>query len=419
MQCFVLFFCGVVLVRSVFPSLIIQKTDSMDLEVDNAFAVSLRFAYADNQATMQAHHVRSRLVRHDFPFSSELYTFTHAARIKSKEITATVPQRPPTLMYTSPKSFFSVAPHINHWKSQKIVVPDMTDNETVVTLAKMASNAYLDPSKPNWYSLDPSFRMNSSYGMDGDAMRGYVYADPTNSTFIVAVKGTSASFLWGDGGPTAPKDKMQDNLLFSCCCARVDYSWTPVCGCYMQQNFCNQTCLEQVVIPDEMYYNIAMDIVLDIETISPNANVWMTGHSLGGAIAALVGVTFGIPTIAYQAPGDRLPGRRLHLPQPPGLEWREIPVWHVGHTADPIYTGTCVGARSSCYYAGFAMESKCHLGRTCVYDTMGEWGWKSDIRTHRIWDVIERVMSKWEHGVPDCAPQDDCEDCGLWEFVDA
>lgn len=42
--------------------------------------------------------------------------------------------------------------------------------------------------------------------------------------------------------------------MFSCCCARVDISWTPVCGCYLGSNRCNQTCLEESVKASEISY---------------------------------------------------------------------------------------------------------------------------------------------------------------------
>ena len=46
------------------------------------------------------------------------------------------------------------------------------------------------------------------------------------------------------------------------------------------------------------------------------ANIWLTGHSLGGALAALLGSTFGYPAVAFESPGEKLAAHRLHLPQP-------------------------------------------------------------------------------------------------------
>ena len=51
----------------------------------------------------------------------------------------------------------------------------------------------------------------------------------------------------------------------------------------------------------------------------PEANIWLIGHSLGGSLAALIGATFGAPTVAIEAPGDTMAARRLHLPSPVGL----------------------------------------------------------------------------------------------------
>jgi lipase ATG15 len=48
----------------------------------------------------------------------------------------------------------------------------------------------------------------------------------------------------------------------------------------------------------------------------PNSNIWITGHSLGGALASLLGVTFGAPVVAFEAPGEKMAAGRLHLPMP-------------------------------------------------------------------------------------------------------
>lgn len=67
-------------------------------------------------------------------------------------------------------------------------------------------------------------------------------------------------------------------------------------------------------------------------------------------------------------------------------------ITHVYHTADPIAMGVCNGPYSSCYAAGFAMESKCHTGETILYDTVRVKGWSVDVRTHRIEEVIDKVL---------------------------
>lgn len=52
------------------------------------------------------------------------------------------------------------------------------------------------------------------------------------------------------------KDKLNDNLLFSCCCAKVDWSWTPVCDCHRGGWKCSQDCLEYSLITESLFYQI-------------------------------------------------------------------------------------------------------------------------------------------------------------------
>jgi hypothetical protein len=59
---------------------------------------------------------------------------------------------------------------------------------------------------------------------DDDGFRGYVFATEDNSAVVLTIKGKSVPII--DGGPTAEKDKLNDTLLFSCCCARVSRTWT-------------------------------------------------------------------------------------------------------------------------------------------------------------------------------------------------
>jgi len=109
-------------------------------------------------------------------------------------------------------------------------------------------------------------------------LQGYVFGTASRDVLVMAIKGTSLD-LFNIGGPTAEQDRLivrrrvdrgrsgagdsglmgkvcsdvrcmrrQDNTMFSCCCARVNFRWTPVCGCYtggvLNRQTCDQKCLE-------------------------------------------------------------------------------------------------------------------------------------------------------------------------------
>ena len=46
------------------------------------------------------------------------------------------------------------------------------------------------------------------------------------------------------------------------------------------------------------------------------------------------------------------------------------------------------------------METRCHLGKSIVYDTITKLGWKADVRKHPIREVIINVVEKiWDIGL--------------------
>lgn len=173
---------------------------------------------------------------------------------------------------------------------------------------------------------------------------------------------------------------------------------------------CNSTCLTQSLLEKDKYYPRAMAVIQNVTSWYPNASIWLVGHSLGGAMASLVGLTLNFPAVTFETPPDRLPAQRLGLTIPP-----EPGVWHVGNTADPIYMGACTGAFASCSLAGYNFESQCSTGKRCVYDTVSEMGWHLNVANHRINTVITEVLEKWEN-VPKCEPDDDCVDCYNWDY---
>ncbi|KAH9816107.1 lipase [Melampsora americana] len=295
------------------------------------------------------------------------------------------------------------------WKGLEIELPDVTDLNTLKALAKMTNNAYTIPNDERWTDPGKKWNLSDSFGWEEDGLRGHVFATPDNKSVVISIKGTSAGVL-GNGGSTGANDKLNDNLLFSCCCARVSWSWSTVCDCYSGPYQCRQQCVERALLDKSVYFSAAVDLYNDVVTMYPHARIWLAGHSLGAALASLLGLTFGVPVVGFESPGDLLPARRLHLPLPPGASFgrgKEMSaVTHVFHTADPIAMGTCNGVISTCSVAGYAMESRCHVGQSIIYDTVGKLNWAVDIRTHSIKTVIESILiPDWDPTPPTCQPK--------------
>ncbi|KAI9848366.1 MAG: putative lipase atg15, partial [Thelocarpon superellum] len=314
----------------------------------------------------------------------------------------------------------SLAP--SAWTVDEVLGPNITDKETVLNLAKMALDAYeMEPGKGGWEDVGQGYNSSADFGWQSDGLRGHVFADESNTTIIVALKGTSPAVF--DGAETTTNDKVNDNLYFGCCCAQG--FWTKVCDCYAGTAYtCNQTCLTSALKAENRYYRASLDLYSNITALYPDANVWYSGHSLGGSISSLTGLTFGVPVVTFEAPGEALAAARIGLPTPPGFHpgvqqmRTQTGAYHFGHTADPIFMGTCNGATSACYLGGYAMETSCHTGHQCIYDVVQDKGWRVGAGTHRIRVVINDVIQAYDD-VPECTVDTECVDCYQWKFFES
>lgn len=310
------------------------------------------------------------------------------------------------------------------WTMDEVQGPDVTSMETILTFAQMAANAYVEqPNTGDWKDVHGGFNRTNDvgFGWDSDGLRGYLYANEDQSVVVIGLKGTTLAIWDGDG--TTTNDKENDNLFFSCCCGQQGSSfYRQVCDCASGTYTCNLTCLQTSLKKENRYYAAARSLYGNVTAMYPNAEVWMSGHSLGGSVSAMIGLTYGKPVLTFQAVPDALPANRLGLPVPPGVDpdrpgQREYTgAYHFGQNADPIYMGTCNGATATCSYAGYALESACHTGRECVFDVVNANGTRVSIITHKIIYVIQNVLKKWTQA-PECKFTPECYDCPLWKEV--
>ncbi|KAI8618516.1 Alpha/Beta hydrolase protein [Chytriomyces sp. MP71] len=386
-----------------------------------------------------------------------------------------------------------------------VLLPDHTDPATVLSLGLMAYNAYYEPQSSDWLPV-PGWEPSHGFGGSKSAIRGHIYKSDHHDVVVIVIKGTSLQQPF-TGGQTATNDKLNDNKMFSCCCGKAGWSWRAVAGCDCANSAateCKSQCVSEASDYPESYYRLATTITDAARDMFPFSTIWMTGHSLGGSLASLVALTFDYPAFTFETPGDLLFAKRIgllppappsfHEPramtrenptskrlfslsyptQPPGPgggdadNWdaflESLEIYQFGNNGDPAYLGTCTASiYSSCWLGGYAIETKCHLGKECVYDldkdgqsrpslsstlarlSLQEEGAeglkemplmpkrevlprerdavtrlaKESINNHGIKFVVENLLSKWKY-VPECRVNylnEKCVDCETWSWL--
>jgi len=304
------------------------------------------------------------------------------------------------------------------WILDDMSSPNITDKGTIANLAFMAANAYsLDSKDPDWKDVNKPFNQSSDLGWENDGLRGHVFADETNSTIVISIKGTSSAVF--DGAETTRNDKINDNLFAGCCGGQGRLLTRKACNCMTSTYTCNEDCIFEEMHKPSRYYQASIDLYGNITEQYPNADVWLIGHSLGGLVTSLLGLTFGVPVVTFESIPHALAASRLGILPPPDYHSlseteQHGGLWNFGHTADPVYMGLCNGVTSLCTMAGYALESQCHAGLRCVYDVVKDYGWSVSLATHGIKESIRDVYQVYDQ-VPACEFDGDCVDCFEWK----
>ncbi|NBP01496.1 MAG: hypothetical protein EBU90_15420 [Proteobacteria bacterium] len=305
----------------------------------------------------------------------------------------------------------------------------------VLELAKMSYNVYYTPEQGKWYDVELNRTVDIS--ASEDTVHAYLFGNDDYNAIVF--KGTS--IYWGSksfGSDTVYNDKYNDNLFFSCCFYQESNLFNKQdCECtanptpdpdkcpnddlqfssqrvFMTQRKCYRECYRSSKQYHLNYYRTAETVMEKAsQVVDLSKVIVLAGHSLGGTLATMMGIKYDKQIVTFEAPGE------AHYLKLAGLVSESANfnnIYHFGHTADIIFTGRCNGVFSWCYLGGYIMETKCHLGHVCSYDSIKELGISESIYTHKIKYVIENIMSHWNDTLPACILQPECEDCSNWNY---
>jgi lipase ATG15 len=290
---------------------------------------------------------------------------------------------------------------------------NLLNYDNIYNLALMSYNAYIKPNAKDWYQTP--YNVSQDISINPETVQGYLFSDETNKIHVISIKGTSIGWF---NFLDVKNDKFNDNLFLSCCYYKQSsiFKGNYSCNIESEKHICSKECYENSKDFDINYLNIVNQIGLNLEKIIDfeNDDITFTGHSLGAILATYLGMKYKKPVVGFEAPGGK------HYFNLIGMNTDgHDQIYHFGHNADTIFMGKCHDRTSICYIGGYIIRTKCHVGKTCIYDSIGKLGISESILTHRMKYVIDKIIPNWADNdeFPECIDMSDCTDCDQWTYI--
>jgi lipase ATG15 len=274
---------------------------------------------------------------------------------------------------------------------------EMLTYNNIYNLARMSLQVY--------DKIDTNYR---NISLDDDGVRAYLFANENESEYVIAFKGTSFY-------SSRINDKFNDNLFFSCCYYKETYIKCPDCIKFNFSEYynCSKQCYKDSLKFGNNYYNIVNEIYKSVlKEMDSKAKIYLTGHSLGAAMANIIGVIYNVPSITFSSPNIKHYLDLLEIK----YNKSSLKIYNFGINSDPIFMGTCNGMFSTCYYFGYIMKTKCNIGYKCIYDSKNELDLSENIYSHKLKYLINKILPYWEERLPRCEMFDDCVECEEWRY---
>jgi lipase ATG15 len=179
---------------------------------------------------------------------------------------------------------------------------------------------------------------------------------------------------------------------------------------------CCIDCYTQSLDFEESYLKIGHEFIKSIQN-DPIINfdhkpTIFTGHSLGGVMATLFGIQYDKTVVTFQAPGEK------HYIHHSGFYKYLNPhklnnIYHYKHNSDSIINGNC---GFTCNYAGYHINTHCHIGHICEYDSQTKLSLRESIWNHRLPYILKNILPLWETDFPICSFETNCTECEEWTY---
>lgn len=301
--------------------------------------------------------------------------------------------------------------------------------DNVYEFLKMSHNVYHIPSSKRW--INTKFDLIKDISIEKNRVKGYLFGYDDN--LVISFKGTSLYWVNNDVNiglsdfktcgngiisgyyddchfSSTYIDKYNDNLYFSCCYYKQSrlFDDCKLCNATTKTSCCKQCYIKSLSF-EKNYFSDVKDIVERVksEYNFDKYNIYFTGHSLGGMLASIASMIYDKITITFETPGDVHYLRLINAPLPDKI-------YHFGHNADPVFTGKC-GIKCSVF--GYNMNTKCHSGYTCSYDSKGKLGYKESLLYHKSNYVLRHIVPYWKDEFPACVKLSNCTECEGWDYT--
>ena len=317
--------------------------------------------------------------------------------------------------------------HIGHYQN--------TYNSTL-ELVHMAYNAYLPINDSRWLNTT----LDQIIPIVSNTLKGYIFYN--QHVNVIALKGTSIygrSFtdntynlnsinsldnMYTFNTSVSYNDKYNDNLMMSCCFYKQSHIFNKDIQQYClhtdnhtESNECCIDCYKQSLYFESNYIKYAQEFIQSIQDDPiidfKNKPTIFTGHSLGGFIATILGILYDKTVVTFQAPGEKhyIYNTELaaHL-TPQKLQ----KIYHLQHNSDSIINGHC---GITCSYAGYHINTHCHIGNICEYDSKSKLNLAESIWNHRMPFILKNIIPLWEEDYPTCTTHTNCTECTDWIFT--